>query len=219
MPTPRAAIFDMDGTLADSAELAIQSAREGLIAYYARLGLDPVLPPAAAIRAAIGLPSLEYFAALLPSEHRSGAAELRLDVVAGEVRLLASGSGRLFPGALEILAELRRSGWRLGLVSNCGRRYFDANLQHLGLGSALEVAFCLDDGPTKAANVREALRRLDAGRGVMVGDRAADMEAGRAAGLVTVACRYGFGTPAELAGADHAIDAISELPALLARIG
>ena len=211
-------VFDMDGTLADSLELAVRSAHDGLRAYFEQRGQPLDLPPDAVIRGALGLPSLSYFAALLPEPLRGDAAELREHVVASELRQLAAGEGRLFPGALETLRELRRAGFALALVSNCGRGYFDGNLVHQGLGPAFDVALCLDDGPSKAANVAEARRRLDAGSGFMVGDRLADVEAGRVNGLVTIGCRYGFGTPEELRDADHTIGALIELPGLLARL-
>lgn len=218
-PANAVAVFDMDGTLVDSGELAVGSALEGLRAFFGRRGLAPVLPAVAEIRGLVGLPSQEYFARLLPAHLRGEAEELHELVTDSEVAWLAGGRGRLMPLAFETLAEVRQQGWRVALVSNCRRQYFEANLRHLGLGREVEVALCLDDAPSKAANVKAALRALGAGRGVMVGDRAADIEAGRAAGLQTVACRYGFGEAAELAGADHAIDALGELPPLLARLG
>lgn len=220
-----AAIFDLDGTLADSEELAATAAEDGLRAYYARRGLAPVIPSREERRALVGLPSLEYFARLLPPERGGDAREVRELVARREVERLAAGRGRLFPGAREALAALRSRGWKLGLVSNCGRIYFDANLEHLGLREAFDVALCLDDFPTKIENVRHALARLRANggpglgersesNGLMVGDRQADVEAGRANGLRTVGCLYGFGTPEELASADWHIASLAELPAL-----
>jgi phosphoglycolate phosphatase-like HAD superfamily hydrolase len=214
----RAVVFDMDGTLVDSASLAVESARDGLRAYWSEHGREPVFPAETEIRAAVGLPSLDYFAALLPRERRAHAPALRALVTHSERRRLARGDGRLMPLALETLAHLRAAGWALAIVSNCGRGYLDANLDHLGLRAAVDLALCLDDAPSKPKNVADALRRLHADRGAMVGDRAGDIEAGRAAGLLTVACRYGFGAPDELRDADHAIDGLRELPALLARL-
>lgn len=210
-----AAVFDMDGTLVDSAELAIRAAEDGLRDYYADRGLPPVVPRPDEIRALVGLPSLEYFARLLPPERRGDAAEARRRIAGRECERLARGEGRLFPGARDALTALREEGWRIALVSNCGRIYLDANLRHLRLGEWVEAALCLDDGASKSENVREVLRRLRCTGGVMVGDRAGDLEAGRANGLRTVGCLYGYGAPGELAGADRTIVALPEAPALL----
>ncbi len=210
-----AAVFDMDGTLVDSAELAIRAAEDGLRDYYAARGLPPLLPGADEIRSLVGLPSLEYFARLLSPERRGDAAEARRRIGAGECERLARGEGRLFPGVRETLQALREKGWRIGLVSNCGRPYLEANLRHLRLGEWVETALCLDDGATKSENVRQALLRLRCAGGVMVGDRAGDLEAGRANGLRTVGCLYGFGAPEELAEADATIGELAELLPLL----
>jgi phosphoglycolate phosphatase len=211
-----AAIFDMDGTLVDSDELAALSSEFGLRSYYSSRGLDPIIPSRAMRRSLVGLPSLEYFAGLLTADRRGDATEIRTLVAGEEVRRLAAGEGRLFPGVRETLAGLRVRGWKIGLVSNCGSIYFDANLKHLGLREMVDVAFCLDHFPTKTDNVREAMRALGARSGVMVGDRAADLEAGRANGLRTIGCMYGYGGADELAHADAHISVVTELPSRIA---
>ncbi len=210
------AIFDMDGTLVDSDDLAALSAEEGLRAYYSSRGLDPVVPSRAVRRSLVGLPSLEYFAGLLPADRRADAPEMRTLVAREEVRRLAAGEGRLFPGVRETLATLRAGGWKLALVSNCGSLYFDANLEHLGLRDMVDIAYCLDHFPTKIDNVREAMRSLGVRTGVMIGDRAADVEAGRANGLRTIGCLYGYGSAQELAHADAHIAAVDELATRIA---
>ncbi|HEX2571266.1 MAG TPA: HAD family hydrolase [Polyangia bacterium] len=215
--TSRGAIFDMDGTLADSTELAYLAARDGLVDYYRERGLEPRIPSRSDLTALLGLPSLEYFAGLLPPERRADAAALRSCVSRHERDHLAAGRGRLFDGVWEMLQRLRERGFRLGLVSNCGQNYLDANLEHLRLREVMEVAYCLDHLPSKIENVRAALADLGCREGVMVGDRRADIEAGRANGLRTVGCTYGFGTREELAEADVRIDAPRELPAVLER--
>ena len=205
------AVFDMDGTLVDSEELAFRAAEDGLAEYWERRGEPARIPSRGELRALVGLPSLEYFARLVPEERRGDAALIRELVARREVDRLKAGEGRLFPAVRETLAALRARGWKLALVSNCGHIYFNANLTHLGLGAMVDAAFCLDHHPTKTANVRAALEAVGGRAGVMVGDRAADLEAGRANGLRTVGALYGFGTADELAPADARIASIAEL--------
>jgi phosphoglycolate phosphatase-like HAD superfamily hydrolase len=119
------------------------------------------------------------------------------------------------------IARLRADGWRLALVSNCQRTYFEANLTHVLDRSWFEETRCLSDRPTKSANVREVLVRIavEAPRlAVMIGDRATDMEAGRANDMRCVGCLYGFGDAWELAAADRTASDVTELPRVLAEL-
>lgn len=205
-------VFDMDGTLVRNDRVAVGAALDGLADYFAERGEPAVLPPAETIRALVGLPALEYFAGLLPPERRGDARAVMAHVGRREVDRLASGQGRRLPAAERVLEALRGGGHRIVLVSNCLRPYFDGNLDHVLRRSWFDVAYCLDDHPTKTENVTRAVERLGGGAGVVVGDRGSDLEAGRAAGLRTVGCRYGYGTREELAGADRVVDDLSEVP-------
>lgn len=209
--------FDMDGTLVDSTETAVEGARAGLARFYRDLGVEPALPDPGTIRRMIGMPSLEYFAALVPAPYRDCAAKIREYVSVEEVRLIAGGSTRLFPGALDVLAWLRGRGYRLILVSNCGPVYFDAVRRHCGLAGRFDREYCLAHAPRgdKASALERALRELGSRSAVMVGDKKYDLDAGRANGMKVIGCRYGFHAPHELDGADAWVDAIGEVPALL----
>lgn len=212
------AVFDMDGTLACNDDVAIDAARDGLREYWATRGEEPRIPDDAFIRSLVGLPSREYFGRMLPPENAPDVEQLAVHIEEHEAERLARGEGRRFPGVDRVLSTLREDGWRLALVSNCQRTYFEANLTHVLDRAWFEVALCLSDRPTKADNVREVLDRIAAGTphaAVMIGDRGTDVEAGRANGALCVGCLYGFGDAGELAGADRTIDAIDALPGVL----
>lgn len=221
----KVAIFDMDGTLVDNDAVAIHAALDGLREHYDATGSPGDFPTAEYVRSLVGLPSAEYFARMLPEARRHESAVLAERIEAREVERLASGEGRMFDGVSEVLADLRRDGWRLGLVSNCGSAYFRANLEHLLDPAWFGARLCLGDGPSKEANVRSALAELGSiaaenpgsptAAGVMVGDRLGDIEAGRANGLRTIASTYGFGTAGELREADAHLASIRALPELL----
>jgi phosphoglycolate phosphatase-like HAD superfamily hydrolase len=208
-------IFDMDGTLANNEAMTVRAAEDGLRAYFEARGETPVIPQPEEIRALVGLPALEYFAGLVPAGLRGDATTVMHHVERCEVARLRAGEGRTFPGVPEVLEALRRRGLRIGLVSNCMRGYMDANLDHVLERGWFEIALCLDDHPTKEENTRRAVEFLGGGSGVMVGDRGSDLRAGRAAGLATVGCLYGFGRSEDLESADRTIDSIRELPGVL----
>jgi phosphoglycolate phosphatase-like HAD superfamily hydrolase len=211
-------VFDMDGTLANNEAMTVRAAEDGLRAYYASRGEDPVIPSPETIRSLVGLPALEYFAGLVPPGLREDAEAVMASVQGKEEERLRAGEGRLFDGVPEVIEALRERGDRLGLVSNCMRPYLEANLEHVLRRDWFAVALCLEDHPTKIENVRRALGLLGGGAGVMVGDRGSDLEAGRAAGLRTVGCLYGFGRREDLVSADRTIESIRDLVAVLPEI-
>jgi phosphoglycolate phosphatase len=210
-------LFDMDGTLSRSEGLALDAAERGLDRFYGEIGEEFPRPSRGEIRSWIGLPSSQYFARLVPEALRGRWTDVRKHVLALELEYLRDGRGGTFEGTEDVLGRLRRAGKRLGLVTNAGRGYFRATCDALGLDAFFEAAFCIDDAPggTKADLVRRAADALATRRGVMVGDKSYDIDAGRAHGFATVGCSWGYARPGELDGADAVIDDIRALPELL----
>ena len=125
------------------------------------------------------------------------------------------------PGAAEALAELRRMGKRLAIVSNTplpGRFYTRVldRYELAGYFDAMYFSYDLGTRKPSPSMLRRALAGFDAEpqEAMMVGDRrGADIAAGRTAGIETVWVRSAFedGPPAH-----HEIDALADLPALVA---
>jgi phosphoglycolate phosphatase-like HAD superfamily hydrolase len=214
-------VFDMDGTLANNDEVAIEAARDGLREYWTARGRSVEEPSADFIRSLVGLPSREYFGRMLPPERAADVEGLATRIEEHEAERLARGEGARFDGVDSVLSTLRREGWRIALVSNCQRRYFEANLEYVLDRRWFDVALCLSDRPTKIENVRDAIARITGGSGptfgAMVGDRATDVEAGRASDLRCIGCLYGFGSLDELASADETVSSIRDVPDVLRR--
>lgn len=193
-------LFDLDGTLLDSRRLALEAAERALTS------LGHRVPPPEHIHGLVGLPEEHYYRGLLPP----GAPSEQVEVLrAEEIRCLEK-RAPLFPGVKAFLERLYQTGHRLGVVTHAGRGYMEAALRSSGLESCLHVAFCTDDGADKTGLVKMALRELRK-PGAMIGDREADWRAGKAHGLFTVGCLWGFGTPDELAGADARAANVEEL--------
>lgn len=199
-------LFDLDGTLLDSGRLALEAARAAL----SELGCP--LPAEEQILGLIGRPEEEYYRGLLPESAPAAWVDRLRQREIAELRQ----SAPLYPGILELMRELFAGGRRLGLVTNAGRGYMQAALESSRLNECMHVAFCVDDDPLggKPALVGMALRELK-GPAAMIGDRESDFEAGRAHGLYTIACGWGFGPPAELARADALAHDLTELRAVI----
>jgi putative hydrolase of the HAD superfamily len=122
-----------------------------------------------------------------------------------------------FPGALEALAELRRRGHRLGLLTNGGARLQRAKIERYDLARFFDVVRIEGEvgvGKPAPAAFAGALAALGAAGepAAMVGDDLdADVAGGRAAGLATVWVDHaGRGTPGR-ARPDRVVRALAEL--------
>ncbi|MCO4747195.1 MAG: TIGR01548 family HAD-type hydrolase [Proteobacteria bacterium] len=117
----------------------------------------------------------------------------------------------------EVLEDLAR--WR-PLAAVTGRPSLDARrfLESQGIADLFSTVVCMEDAPAKPSPepVLEALRRVGAQSGWMVGDTPDDVRAARAAGVVPIGVRSGGVADAALfeAGCARVLDSLSELPAL-----
>lgn len=217
-PPPAVVVFDLDGTLYSSESILGPAYAAAIREVNARWRRNLAVPETAAILAQVGRPAKEILASLYPDLAEGERDELSRLVLAALTDRIRGRGGRLFEGVPETLAELRRAGHVLAVVSNARRSYLEAILAAFDLARHLESAACHEDAPElgKAG----LLRRTLAGRpGVMVGDRASDGLAARAAGVPWIGCAFGHAADeaAELASADVVIRRFAELPAALAR--
>jgi phosphoglycolate phosphatase len=169
-------VFDVDGTLVDSAPDILAAVRYS----FSAIGLPD--PDPVAVRAAIGLPLAGLLSVLAPADR---AEELSEHYRAYYAEHLLDRS-QLYPGVAEALAGLSRH-YRLAVATN--KRASNAYRLLSGLG--VLPHFCAlvgaDQLPPKPAphTVRRAVA-ASRGRGLwMVGDSPQDILAGRAAGLRT----------------------------------
>jgi phosphoglycolate phosphatase len=209
----RAVLFDLDGTLADTAAdlgyaLNLQRSSRGLEA----IPLDLVRPHASA--GARGLLRLGFG---LDSHHPDYEA-MRSEFLDLYARHL-SRSTVLFPGMAETLFELdqRRMPW--GIVTNKPSRFTIPLLSALGLSERSACTVCGDmvsaPKPHPAALLEAAARlAVPPGACLYVGDDERDVVAARAAGMDSVIALYGYlgdGRPPGDWGASAVIDSPSDL--------
>lgn len=114
---------------------------------------------------------------------------------------------KLYPGALEALARLRKKGLRLWLLSNAQRVFTAYELRHLGLGQQLDGIFISSDYGCRKPDSRfyQALveeKGLDVSRCLMIGnDRETDIAGAKALGMGTLYMHTAL-TPPHQAEAD-----------------
>lgn len=190
-------VFDWDGTLLDSTvaigECIRHAARE--------LGL-PVPDPTRA-RHVIGLglqDSLRLAVPELPAERTTEFVEsYRREFRVREERM------RLFPGVVDLLAELRSRGHVLAVATGKSRRGLERALDATSLRPFFCASRCADETTPKPdpAMLHELMRMLDAPReqALMIGDTSHDLQMASAAGVDAVAVSYG-------AHAEHGLRAL-----------
>lgn len=204
-------IFDMDGTLIRSGDLAVNALRKGLKNFYKRRGVKPPKRTDEQLLSGIGKPSHEFYQALLTEEFRGDWQEFN-DLIFAEEKKWMQTHRITFPGALKTLTTLKRRGYTLALVSNCGSRYLQAVLESQKLRDVFDRAVCIGDreGSTKTELVGEMVAELG-GPAVVIGDRDYDIEAAHANGLPAVGALYGYGGRDELLGTDTWVEDIRDL--------
>jgi pyrophosphatase PpaX len=184
-------LFDFDGTLADSVDLIMASFR------HATAQVLGHVPDEAQLRAGIGLPLIEQMRTL-DAERAQELYETYVEHnLAVHDELL-----RPYPGVERLLAQLRREGRRLGVVTSKRRETALLGLDVLGLGE-FDVLVGWEDTERHKPGPEPVLRALEVlgsspDEAVYVGDTPWDMQAGRAAGVATVAVLWGVAGRAEL---------------------
>jgi N-acetyl-D-muramate 6-phosphate phosphatase len=214
MSARAAVLFDLDGTLADTApDLAA-----ALNAMLRDDGRDPM--PFELIRpwvswGALRLIRLGYGDALDPARVK----ELRVRFLACYEAGLCRES-RLFPGIPEALAALEAAAVPWGVVTNKPGWLTEPLLAALGLGDRAGTVISGDTLPFSKPHPMPLLHaarelRVPASRCVYVGDNVRDIEAGRAAGMYTIAAAWGY-IPADDDPAAWQADRVVCTPAALA---
>ena len=114
---------------------------------------------------------------------------------------------RLYPGALDALAKLRKAGFRLWLLSNAQAIFTAYELRLLGLGDQLDGIYLSSNYKCRKPDLRfyRALmdeRGLDVEKTLMIGnDRQTDIAGAKAAGMATLYMHTAL-TPADQEPAD-----------------
>lgn len=183
-------IFDMDGTLWDSAEGVAKSWTEVVNEEYDRARVIT----ARDIQNVMGRTMDKIAEIIFPNLDEAARLELMDHCCTYENEYLRKHGGILFPQLEETLKVLKEK-YHLYIVSNCQSGYIEAFLEHYGFGHYFDDIECYGNNLlSKGENIRLLVERNDVTDAVYVGDIQGDYDATMEAGLIFIHAAYGFGT-------------------------
>jgi pyrophosphatase PpaX len=185
--TPAAILFDLDGTLLDSIELILSSARYA----FGKLGREG--PSDEEWLKGVGIPLFTMFGryARDDADRADLIAAYREHQFANHDRLI-----RPYDGVHDLLASLQSRGHHLAVVTSKSEYLAMRGLAHVRLAGFFDTIVGCDSTARHKPDpepVRLALHRLDREptNAVFVGDSVHDVLAGNAAGVTTIAALWG----------------------------
>lgn len=183
-------IFDMDGTLWDSAKAVAESWTEVVAREYTP---ERVITEDE-IKRVMGLTMDKLAAQIFPELPEERRLQL-LDVCGREENeYLRTHGAIVYPKVEETFQKLREK-YHLYIVSNCQSGYIEAFLEYYGYDKYIEDIECYgNNGLVKGENIRKVVERNHLTKAVYVGDIQGDYDASMQAGVEFIHAGYGFGT-------------------------
>lgn len=177
-------IFDLDGTITDSAP--------GILASLNHAFSITGYPAPANLRRFIGPPFETAFRA---EGFCVNEITNLLECYREHYWSIGAFQNSLYPGIQSLLDDLRQTGLRIAICTSCLEPTARMIIDHFGLTERFEViggATLNSTRLTKGEVLRHVLDRLGSTRPVMVGDRAHDVEAALAENIDCIGVRWGY---------------------------
>lgn len=204
-------LFDLDGTLVDTAALILASFR------YATQKVLGYSPPDEQLTDMVGIP-LDYQMRVISPKH----ADELVRVYREHNSIVHDELIKYFPGTREALDTLQAEGMRMAVVTSKRREVAARGLSRFNLSDYFELVIGSNDTDKHKPDPEPLLlaaerMSVSADQTIYLGDSPYDMEAARAAGSIAVAALWGMFSRERLRAADAQMELtqIEELPNLV----
>jgi phosphoglycolate phosphatase len=216
-------IFDLDGTLVDTAPDLLEATNEVLRAS-GRPAIDP-----ATLQHMVGFGVRSLIAQAFSATGEEARAEempALEEIFLNHYRAHLADFSRPFPGVEETLAKLKASGARLGVLTNKPHEMALPLLKMLGLTELFSAIYGAGFRPYVKPDPRifhevvaDLMPQSKGGRALMIGDSVTDLQTARAADVPCILMTYGYTpVPAASLGADAVLDHFDQLPETISRL-
>ncbi|SDH98989.1 phosphoglycolate phosphatase [Pseudomonas delhiensis] len=215
----RAVLFDMDGTLLDTAPDFI-AVCQAMLAAHGRAPIDDQR-----IADVVSGGARAMVAATFDMDPEAPGFETLRQEFLDRYQDHCAVYSRLYDGMPELLESIERANLIWGVVTNKPVRFAEPIMQQLGLAERSAVLVCPDHVTNSKPDPEPLLLAcsqlgIDPAQVLFIGDDLRDIESGRAAGTKTAAVRYGYIHPEDNPahwGADVIVDHPRDLLAVLDR--
>ena len=208
-----AVIFDFDGTICDTGEGILKSAKYALEAF----GYDA--PDYEELTCFIGPPLLITF------QEKFGADAATADELVRKFRERYTNKGvfesKLYDGVKKLLITLKKDNIKIGIASSKPQDYIETLLDHFGIKSYFDVICGVSftaDCESKASIIARCQKELDTAGNLclMVGDKKYDTEGAKANLIDSAGVLWGYGTKFEHieAGAKFILEKVDDVEAV-----
>jgi phosphoglycolate phosphatase len=210
---PPTLIFDLDGTLVDTAP-DLLGATNAVLASQNRPAMD-----LSSLRHMVGFGATALIAQAMEASGAPVTAEEMpplIQVFLDHYRAHIADGSRVFPGVETVLGSLKDSGARLGILTNKPQDLTDLLLPRLGLEGYFTAIYGAGRKPYTKPDPRifhDVVESCGGGPAVMIGDSITDLSTARAAGVPCILFSHGY-TPvaAKDLGAEAVLDDFAQLP-------
>jgi phosphoglycolate phosphatase len=207
-------IFDLDGTLTDTAQDITDAINYSLKPFgQKKYSVEET-------KAMVGSGISKLLDSLLPERDdmsKKAVTDRFLEYYADHLL----DNTKVYPHVEQTLSKLH--GYKKAVVSNKRESLSRAILDGLGISMFFDIIFGSDSVPEKKPSPVPMMKLLEifnvtCDQALIIGDSNYDIESGKAAGIKTVAVTYGFRSRDVLKNADFIIDSFSELLNVITRI-